>query len=216
MRSWFFHPGAAMIAGVCPPAVGTAGGGHRARAAERPVHPRLEPLLEPRPALHRLGDRPPGRSGHPFHGQDRDARLVLHRLAGDPVGNLLRAPWRGRPSGAQRFSLETLADGRPIAIFPEGTRSRDGRLKAFKSGCGVPCHPLRRADPAGGDRRIAPSVPERVALAACDPHDRARRCHRLSLGHQPTGRIDREALETATERMRDAVRALLPPSQRGD
>ena len=35
---------------------------------------------------------------------------------------------------AQRFSLETLAAGRPIGLFAEGTRSRDGHLKPLKSG----------------------------------------------------------------------------------
>ena len=36
--------------------------------------------------------------------------------------------------GAIKTALDTLKNGRVLAIFPEGTRSKDGKLKKFESG----------------------------------------------------------------------------------
>ena len=214
MRSWFFHPGAAMIAGVARLLWGL-----RAEGTEHV--PRSGPFI--------LVSNHCSNLDPPFIGWATGHQVgrVVHFMAKIEMRDWFFIGWLATQSGtffvrrgegdraAQRFSLDTLADGRPIAIFPEGTRSRDGRLKSFKSGAaflairsGAPILPVaisgsHRLFPDGSRRPHATRLTVRVGPP-------------LSLGHQPTGRIDRAALETATERMRDAVRALLPPSQRGD
>ena len=114
---------------------------------------------------------------------------------------------------AQRFSLEALAAGRPIAIFIEGTRSRNGRLKAGRPGAallairsGAPIVPVGIV----GTQRIFPGKsrvphPTRVTVRIGEP---------LRLPHQPDGRIGRAALADGTERIMRAIEALLPPEQR--
>jgi 1-acyl-sn-glycerol-3-phosphate acyltransferase len=114
---------------------------------------------------------------------------------------------------AQRFSLEALAAGRPIAMFVEGTRSRDGRLKAGRPGAallamrsGAPIVPVGIA----GTQRIFPGGsrvphPTRVTVRIGEP---------LQLLHQPDGRIDREALAEGTERIMRGIEAVLPAEQR--
>ncbi len=54
-----------------------------------------------------------------------------------------------RDRAAQRLALDLLADGRPVGVFPEGTRSRDGRMRAARPGAallamrsGVPIIPV--------------------------------------------------------------------------
>lgn len=113
---------------------------------------------------------------------------------------------------AQRFSLEALAAGRPIALFPEGTRSRDGHLKAGKSGAaflamrsGAPLLPVG----ISGTHRLFPGRsrmphPSRVAVRVGEPY---------TLEHVPEGRIDRGALEAGTELIMATIEALLPPDQ---
>ena len=113
---------------------------------------------------------------------------------------------------AQRFSLEALADGRPIAIFPEGTRSRVGRLKNGKPGAAMLAIRSGAAIvPAAisGTQRIFPDGarwprPTRVRIRIGEP---------FGLSHQPTGRIDRHALAEGTERIMSEIEALLPPDQ---
>jgi 1-acyl-sn-glycerol-3-phosphate acyltransferase len=114
---------------------------------------------------------------------------------------------------AQRFSLDALAAGQPIALFVEGTRSRDGRLKVGRPGAallairsGAPIVPVAIV----GTQRIFPGTshvphPTRVTV---------RIGVGLRLPHQPNGRIDRAALADGTERIMQAIEALLPPEQR--
>jgi 1-acyl-sn-glycerol-3-phosphate acyltransferase len=114
---------------------------------------------------------------------------------------------------AQRFSLAALADGRPLAIFPEGTRSREGHLKGGKSGAaflalrsGAPLLPVA----ISGSHRIFPGRsrwphPTRV---------RVRIGPTFSLGHVPNGRLDRETLAAGTDRIMATISDLLPPDQR--
>jgi 1-acyl-sn-glycerol-3-phosphate acyltransferase len=114
---------------------------------------------------------------------------------------------------AQRFSLEALAAGRPIAMFPEGTRSRDGRMKTGKPGSallamrsGAPLLPVG----ISGTHRLFPGRarmphPSRVVIRVGEP---------FTLPHVPGGRLDREALAAGTERIMSTIEALLPPDQR--
>ena len=114
---------------------------------------------------------------------------------------------------AQRFSLEALAEGRPIAMFPEGTRSRDGRLTSGKSGAallamrsGAPLLPVGIA----GTHRLFPGRtriphPSRIVIRIGEP---------FTLPHVPEGRLDRAALAEGTERIMTAIEGLLPPNQR--
>jgi 1-acyl-sn-glycerol-3-phosphate acyltransferase len=114
---------------------------------------------------------------------------------------------------AQRFSLEALADGRPIALFPEGTRSRDGRMKSAKSGAaflamrsGAPLLPVA----ISGTHRIFPGRSRwphstRILIRIGEP---------FSLPHVPGGRLDRDALAEGTERIMSTIEGLLPPDQR--
>ena len=118
-----------------------------------------------------------------------------------------------RDRAAQRFSLETLAAGRPIGMFPEGTRSRDGHLTEGKAGAaflamrsGAPLLPVGIA----GTHRIFPG-------RARWPHAtriRIRIGAPFSLPHQASGRLDRGALEDGTRRIMAEIAELLPPEQR--
>lgn len=213
MRSWFFHPGAGMIGGAARLLWGL-----RVQGVEH--IPRSGPFI--------LVSNHCSNLDPPFIGWATGHQVgrVIHFMAKVEMRDWFFIGWLATQSGtffvrrgegdraAQRFSLEALADGRPIAIFPEGTRSRDGRLKAFKSGAtflairsGAPVLPVAIA----GSHRLFPDGtrwphPTRLTVRIGAP---------LSLGHQPSGRIDRDALDAGTVRMRDAVANLLPPSQRG-
>jgi 1-acyl-sn-glycerol-3-phosphate acyltransferase len=118
-----------------------------------------------------------------------------------------------RDRAAQRFSLDALADGRPIGIFPEGTRSRDGHLKEGKPGAallairsGAPLLPVAIA----GSHRIFPGRARwphatRIRIRVGEP---------FTLPHQAIGRLDRDVLEQGTQRIMAEIAALLPPEQR--
>ena len=115
---------------------------------------------------------------------------------------------------AQRLSLELLAQGRPLAMFPEGHRSPDGKLQAGRNGAallamraGVPLVPVGIT----GTRRLFRSglwfwrqAPVRVRIG--EP---------FSIPHQAEGRLDRHALSSATDRIMRESAALLPDDQRG-
>ena len=115
---------------------------------------------------------------------------------------------------AQRLSLELLASGEPIAVFPEDTRSRDGVLGEPRNGAallamrsGVPVLPVSIT----GSNRILPRgarLPRRsrVTVRVGEP---------FLLTRQASGRIDRQELAAGTERIMRAIAALLPPAQRG-
>ncbi len=118
---------------------------------------------------------------------------------------------RGAPDReAVREALRMLRRGWAVCLFAEGTRSRDGRLGAFQEGAayvalkaGVPVLPVGIAGshrvrvsgwrlPGGAEVvvRLGPPVLPRV-----------------------TGTASRDAVAEWTARLRDAVRALLPPDQ---
>lgn len=113
---------------------------------------------------------------------------------------------------AQRQALALWAAGKPVGVFPEGTRSRDGRMREIKPGAallairaGVPILPVGIA----GTHRIFSGgrIPRRsrVTFRIGSP---------FTLPHQPDGRLDRQALDEGTARIAAEIAALLPPTQR--
>jgi 1-acyl-sn-glycerol-3-phosphate acyltransferase len=115
---------------------------------------------------------------------------------------------------AQRLSLDLLARGEPIAVFPEGTRSRDGNLGEPRNGAallamrtGLPLLPVSIT----GSNRLFPRgawLPRRarVTVRVGEP---------FMLTRQASGRIDRQDLAAGTDRIMRAIAALLPSAQRG-
>jgi 1-acyl-sn-glycerol-3-phosphate acyltransferase len=150
---------------------------------------------------------------------------VIHFMAKVEMRRWPVAGWLAEKSGvifvrrgeadraAQKAALDALADGRPIALFPEGTRSRDGHLRAGRGGAAfLAMRSGALVLPVGiaGTHRIFPGRsrlphPTRVVITIGEP---------FSLGHVPDGRLDREALAQATERIMAAIEQLLPPDQR--
>lgn len=212
MRSWFYHPGAALIAGVARLLWGL-----RVEGAEHV--PRNGAFIVV--ANHCSNLDPPFIGWATGHQVGR----VVHFMAKIEMRSWPVIGWLATQSGvffvrrgegdraAQRFSLEALADGRPIGIFPEGTRSRDGRMRDFKPGAaflalrsGAPVLPVAIA----GSHRIFPGTSRfphatRLVVRVGEP---------FTVAHLPDGRLDREALAGATARLAGAVAALLPEEQR--
>jgi len=212
VRSWFYRPGAGIIGTVARVLWSL-----RVEGAERV--PREGPFIVV--ANHCSNLDPPLVGWATGHQVGR----VVHFMAKVEMRSWPLVGWLATQSGvyfvrrgegdrgAQRFSLDALADGRPIAIFPEGTRSRDGRMKEFKPGAaflalrsGAPVLPVGIA----GSHRIFPGRsrvphPTRVVIRVGEP---------FTLPSQPDGRLDRQVLVEATARLRDAVAALLPEAQR--
>jgi 1-acyl-sn-glycerol-3-phosphate acyltransferase len=212
VRSWFYHPGAAII-GFVSRLLWRAkleGVEHLPRSGAFIVVANhcsnLDPLM--------MGWATGNQIGRVVHFM---AKIEMRRwpiigwLATQAGVYFVRRGERDR--AAQRFSLDALAEGRPIAIFPEGTRSRDGHLKEGKPGTaflamrsGVPIVPAGIA----GTQRIFPRGARfprasRVTIRFGAP---------FTLDHVPTGRLDRDALAAGTERIMGAIEALLPPEQR--
>jgi 1-acyl-sn-glycerol-3-phosphate acyltransferase len=212
VRSWFFHPGAAIIGGFCRLFFGL-----RVEGVER--IPRSGAFIVV--ANHCSNLDPPMLGWATGHQVGR----IVHFMAKIEMRRWPVIGWLATQSGvyfvrrgegdraAQRFSLEALADGRPIAVFPEGTRSRDGRMRDFKDGAaylalrsGAPVLPVGISGSQGmfpGRSRLPHRT--RVTIRIGEP---------ISLSAGTSGRVDRDLLATATARLRAAVAELLPPEQR--
>lgn len=212
MADWFYQPGTAIA-------------GFLARLLLRAQVEGVEHLPRTGPFIiatnHCSNLDPPILGWATGHQVDR----VVHFMAKDEMRRWPIVGWVASQTGvyfvrrgeadraAQRFSLETLAAGRPIAMFVEGTRSRDGRLKAGKPGAtllamrsGAPVVPVGIA----GTHRIFPGRsrwphPTQVTVRIGTP---------FSLSHVPAGRLDRADLAEGTERIMRAIEAMLPPEQR--
>ena len=149
---------------------------------------------------------------------------VVHFMAKDEmrrwplVGFLARSAgafFVRRGSGdraAQRLAIEVLENGRPLAVSPEGTRSRDGRLDEPRLGAAllamrtdVPVLPVGIA----GTYRIFPG-------RSRWPHR-----NRITFRIGPTFRlphsdgVDRAALKDASDQIMREIAAQLPPEQQG-
>jgi 1-acyl-sn-glycerol-3-phosphate acyltransferase len=115
---------------------------------------------------------------------------------------------------AQRALQAVLAAGRPLIIFPEGTRSPSGALIPARNGAALLA--LRSG---------APIVPIGITgtegmlswRAIFGPRPRAKVVigQPFTLGHRPDGPIDRTELTEASTRLMREIAALLPPARRG-
>lgn len=115
---------------------------------------------------------------------------------------------------AQRQALALLHQNRAVAVFPEGTRSRDGVLQPGKLGIallamrsGAPLLPVA----ISGTERIFPPGARFVHRA----HVRIHIGESFRLEHRSNGRIEREELQAATDEVMRHIAALLPPDRRG-
>ena len=156
----------------------------------------------------------------------RDTGRPIHFMAKEEIRGWPLVGWLARGSGvffvrrgegdrrAQRIALEHLAAGRPIGIFPEGHRSRDGVLQAPKVGVSLLAM-----------RSGAPLLPVAISGSGKIFPGRSRWPHRtrvdirigqpFHLPHQPTGRLDRQALAEGTELIMGQIATLLPEWQQG-
>ena len=212
MRSWFYWPGTAIIGFVARLLWGARVEGSERIPADGPFilvanhASNLDPLI--------LGWAVGNRQHRLIHFMAKAEMLrwpVLGWLATQSAVFFVRRGEGDR--SAQRFALEALAAGRPIALHPEGTRSRDGHLKAGKSGAaflamrsGAPLLPAGIA----GTHRIFPggsSVPSasRISIRIGEP---------FTLPHVPDGRLDRATLAAGTDRIMREIEKLLPSEQR--
>jgi 1-acyl-sn-glycerol-3-phosphate acyltransferase len=213
MSDWFYRPGAAISAFLL----------HR---LGRPTVIGLENV--PRQgafilvANHRSLADPPiigwaagyqtGRVIHFMAKQEMRAWPVLGWLASQSGVFFVRRGEGDRAS--QREALAMLARGEPIAIFPEGTRSRDGQLGDGRAGAsllamrsGAPLLPVGIT----GTQRIFPGrsrMPHRTNVTV-------RIGAPFRLPHQPAGRLDRAALSDGTARIMREIAAQLPAVQPG-
>jgi len=212
MRSWFYHPGAAIIGFVSRLL-------WRARIEGLEHLPRSGPFIVVANHCSNLDPLMMGwATGHQIG-------RVVHFMAKIEMRGWPIIGWLATQSGvyfvrrgegdraAQRFSLEALATGKPIAIFPEGTRSRNGHLREGKAGAaliamrsGAPIVPAA----VSGTHRIFPGRsrwprPSRVLIRFGEP---------FTLPHQPAARLDRQDLADGTERIMRAIEELLPEEQR--
>ncbi|MCA1570197.1 MAG: 1-acyl-sn-glycerol-3-phosphate acyltransferase [Chloroflexi bacterium] len=212
MRSWFFHPTAGVI-------------GTLARLLFRGRYEGVEHVprdgafilvanhcsnLDPALAAWATANRV-GRVIHFMAKIEMRGWPILGWLATQSAVVFVRRGERDR--AAQRQLLELLADGRPIGIFVEGTRSRDGRMKAVKPGAawlaltaGVQLLPVGIAGSHGlfpGRARWPHAT--RITIRIGEP---------FTLAGGSSGRVDRQALAQGTARIAAEIAALLPPDQR--
>jgi len=115
---------------------------------------------------------------------------------------------------AQRMALGLLAAGRPLAIFPEGTRSRDARLAPARPGAALLA--LRSGAPIvpvgiSGTERLRPKGAKLIKKARIT----VRIGEPFQVSHQPKGRLNRDELAATTDRIMRAVAVLIPERMRG-
>jgi 1-acyl-sn-glycerol-3-phosphate acyltransferase len=212
MRSWFHHPGCAIA-------------GFLARLLFRARIEGVEHI--PREGAFILVSNHCSNLDPPILGWATGHQVgrIVHFMAKKEMRSWPVVGWLATQSGvyfvrrgegdraAQRFSLEALAGGRPLAMFVEGTRSRDGHLKQGKPGAallairsGAPLIPVGIA----GTQRIFPGRsrwphPTRIVVRIGPG---------FFLPHAPEGRLDRVALTEGTDRIMREIATLLPPEQR--
>jgi 1-acyl-sn-glycerol-3-phosphate acyltransferase len=151
---------------------------------------------------------------------------VVHMVAKIQIKSWPILGWMGAQCGviyvrrgtsdldAQRALQAVLAAGRPMVIFPEGTRSPSGTLIPARNGAallalrsGAPVVPVGITGTEGmlSWRAIFGPRP-RATVVIGQP---------FTLGHRPDGPISRAELTEASTRLMKEIAALLPPSRRG-
>jgi len=213
MGTWFYHPGSVLVHALLW-LLGPAevhGLDHVPRqgpyllAANHCSN--LDPLLAGWAVGHQTG-----RVIHFMAKQELRGWPLIGYLASQSGVIFVRRGEGDRP--AQRAAVGALESGLPLALFPEGHRSRDGQLREGKAGAALLA--LRTGAPilpAGisGTHRIFPGnshLPHRsrITIRIGEPFE---------LGHQPSGTLDRDGLRQGSERIMRAIADLLPPDQRG-
>ncbi len=151
---------------------------------------------------------------------------VVHFMAKDEMRRWPVVGWLAAQAGvffvrrgeadraAQRSAIELLESGRPIALFPEGTRSRDGAMRRARPGAvllairtGAPLLPVGIV----GTHRLFPKGARWVHRSPIT----LRVGQPLTLEHRPNGKLDRQELAAESDRVMRAVAAQLPEEQRG-
>ena len=152
--------------------------------------------------------------------------IVVRFMAKDEMLHWPFIGWLARQSGvffvrrgegdraAQRSALAHLAAGRPVGMFPEGTRSRTGVIGEGHAGAallamrsGVPLLPAAIT----GTERVFPRgavIPRRHPVLV-------RIGDLFELPHQAEGRLDRAELAAGSDRIMREIAAMLPERQRG-
>lgn len=207
MKTWFFHPGSA-ISGWLLRVVGGArieGLEHVPRQGPFVLVVNHRSLADP-PILGWAVGHQVGRVVH-FMAKEEMHRWPIIGWLADRSGVFFVRRGEGDRS-AQRAALRLLAEGRPIAIFPEGTRSRAGGLGPAKPGAallairsGAPLLPVA----ISGTERLFPGhsrVPHRTRVVI-------RIGQTFALAHLPTGRIPRELLSEGSDRIMGEIATLL-------
>jgi 1-acyl-sn-glycerol-3-phosphate acyltransferase len=210
LPSWFFHPGAVMTSWL----LWLLGPG---RVIGLENVPRTGSFLV---VANHCSNLDP-----PFLGWSVGHRIgrVVHFMAKDELRRWPVIGWLAHSSGAifvrrgegdraaQRTAVGVLASGRPLAVFPEGTRSRDGRMKEGRAGAALLA--MR------GGARVLP-----VGIAGTQrifSRGRFPRRSRVTIRIGPpfelpaSDTLDRGALREGTERIMREIAALLPEEQRG-
>jgi 1-acyl-sn-glycerol-3-phosphate acyltransferase len=212
MGTWVFHPGAVVTSWL----LGLVG---PARVEGLEHVPRTGPMLVV--ANHCSNLDPPTVGWAVGHRSGR----IIHFMAKEEMRSWPVAGWLARNAGvffvrrgagdrsAQRIALATLEHGAALGLFPEGTRSRDGRLAEGRAGAallamrtGVPILPVGVAGTQHTfrGRRFVPR--------------RSRVTIRIGPSFQlpvQAGSLDRASLRAGTETIMRAIAAQLPPEQRG-
>jgi 1-acyl-sn-glycerol-3-phosphate acyltransferase len=211
MTTWFFHPGALItswLMWLLGPAT-VEGLENVPRTGACVVVANHSSNLDP-PFVGAALGRHTGRVVH-FMAKDEMRRWpVVGWLASQAGAFFVRRGEGDR--AAQRTALELLAAGHMLAVFPEGTRSRDGVLGDGRAGAALLALRSEAAVlPVGiiGTHHLLERgrfLPRRRAFA-------------IRIGQpfvlSPSNETGREALRAATERIMREVAALLPPEQRG-
>ncbi len=122
--------------------------------------------------------------------------------------NALPVDRSGRSPRGLKSVLEVLERGRPVMLFPEGTRTSDGSLGRAHPGVGMVAV-----------RSGAPVVPCRIfgSFEAWSRHHWAPRPRRIQVAFGPPlrdlgGGGGKEAYRPAAERILEAIAAIPPPS----